>query len=85
MTFRNLIQKPLQQHCLAIINKKSADYPQIFLPYRNLREIKTHETMFVLIESATWVKRHASFLYCLQAVLIWKKQAQPAFLLLESI
>ena len=30
--------------------------------YRKLREFKTQETMFALIESATWVKRHASFL-----------------------
>ena len=37
---------------------------QLFSPYRKLREIKTHETMFALIESATWVKRHASFSPC---------------------
>ena len=62
----NLLLKKLQNTLRSnIYNKKKSQAllaASFFLPYRKLREFKTQETMFALIESATWVKRHASFL-----------------------
>ena len=51
------------------------------MSYMNLREIRTHETMFAQSQDAKWVKRHASFLEKLHLLKLSEKKElfSPAF------